>query len=248
MSDEWRFVRFGLLVTGRGEESFLPKLFRSLAATGHCTFEVAGRIPQLSPVRSAVRRLKIEHRGIPTKDEEIGLAARRYLQRGDNHFVVLIDDLEAGRAAEMEAVFRRYRTAIDTLLGPLGWSSRASVHFFVNMLEAYYFADVDATNSVLGTQLVHDAGDVEAIRHPKNLLNQACPHFDEVKHGEEIVARLNLKTVLLQPGACASLRSLIAWCHKAMGEPFADDYCLANGVLHPVTHSQAEALGPILPT
>ena len=29
----WRFFRFGLIVTGKGEEEFLPKLFRSIAAT-----------------------------------------------------------------------------------------------------------------------------------------------------------------------------------------------------------------------
>lgn len=39
--------------------------------------------------------------------------------------------------------------------------SRASVHFLVNMLEAYYFADADRVNAVLATSLQDDEGDIE---------------------------------------------------------------------------------------
>ena len=48
----------------------------------------------------------------------------------------------------------------------------ASVHFLVNMLEAYYFAHAAATNGVLGTELEDFEGDVESIRHPKNDLKK----------------------------------------------------------------------------
>ncbi len=243
MSVEWKLVRFGLLVTGRGEERFLPKLFRPLAATRHCTFEVIGRVPQLSPVQSAVRRRRIDLKGIPTKDEEIGLAARRFLQRSDDHFVILIDDLEGDRACHIDAIFRRYRTAIDTLLSPLGLAPRASVHFFVNMLEAYYFADTSATNAVLGTQLLDYPGDVETIRHPKNLLKSEYHDFHEVNDGERIVSRLDLRRILSRQDTCASLRSLIGWCMRAIGEPNADEYCLSNGVYLPLTQPQTETLG-----
>src|SRR5689334_2273254 len=117
----WRFVRFGLLVTGEGEDKFLPYLFRSLAASGHCTFEVIRRISQLSPITSERRKLEMVGKGkrIPSKDEEIGLAARGYLQRYDDSFVILIDDLEADRAPQTEAIYVRYRTLLDTMLGPL---------------------------------------------------------------------------------------------------------------------------------
>ena len=46
----------------------------------------------------------------------------------------------------------RYRRVLDTILSS-SQSRRASVHFLVNMLEAYFFAHSDAVNSVLGTNL-----------------------------------------------------------------------------------------------
>ncbi len=79
-SSTWRFFRIALLVTGKGEEQFLPKLFRSLEAEGHCVFRVARRIPQLRPITSARKKEKMVGSGklIPDKDEEIALSARRY--------------------------------------------------------------------------------------------------------------------------------------------------------------------------
>lgn len=50
------YFKFGLLVTGHTEEQHLPKLFRTLMATGICTFEVIGKIDQLSPITSTRRR------------------------------------------------------------------------------------------------------------------------------------------------------------------------------------------------
>ena len=72
----WPFFRFGLIVTGEGEEEFLPSLFRSLAATGRCSFRVIRRIRQRSPIQSQRRRLRMmgSSKQIPTRDdEEIGL-------------------------------------------------------------------------------------------------------------------------------------------------------------------------------
>ena len=54
----WAFFRIALLVTGKGEEEFLPKLFRSLEAEGHCGFQVARRIAQLRPITSAKKKGK----------------------------------------------------------------------------------------------------------------------------------------------------------------------------------------------
>ena len=182
---EWKFFRFYLLVTGKGEEVFSPKLFRSLAENGHCCFTVIGRIGQRSPITSERRLLKMigEGKTIPDKDaKEIGLPVRRYLTDNDT-LVVLLDDLEANRASQAEAIYQRYRDALDTML-PEPQQHRASVHFFVNMIEAYYFADAAAINCVLGTDLADHEGDVESIRHPKGDLKELYAGFDEIEHGQ----------------------------------------------------------------
>lgn len=78
----WPFYHFGLIVTGQAERECLPALFRSIAATGKCRFEVIRRVGQRSAIRSAKRQLKMAGSGkkIPDKDEEeIGLPARQHL-------------------------------------------------------------------------------------------------------------------------------------------------------------------------
>ena len=105
-------------------------------------------------VKIGKRRLQMVGRGkmIPDKDEtEIGLPARHYLS-SDASFVLLVDDLEAGRSDYIQEIFDRYRRALDTIL-TRSQSRRSSVHFLVNMLEAYYFADSRAVNSMLNTDL-----------------------------------------------------------------------------------------------
>ena len=167
-ASEWRFVYFGLIVTGKGEKEFLPDLFRSVAASGRCTFKVIRRIGQRGPVTSPKRKLRMLGSGkaVPDRDaSEIGLPARGFLSSHDR-YVLLVDDLEADRSQVMQEVFGRYRAALDTVLSE-DQARRAAVHFFVNMLEAYYFADTCAVNDVLDTELADFAGDVESIRHPK---------------------------------------------------------------------------------
>ena len=166
----WQFFKFALFVTGDGERDFLPILFRPLTADGDCYFRVVHQLGQRSPIRSTARRLEMVGRGlvIPDRDEQdIGLKARKYLSEGYD-FIVLVDDLEQSRAEIADAVYARYRAAFDVMLRPLGWEHRASVHFLVNMLEAYYLADARAVNAVLGTNLTDFHGDVETIPHPKN--------------------------------------------------------------------------------
>ena len=43
---QYRYLKFGLLVTGETEERHLPKLFKSLMQSGVCTFKVLARVPQ----------------------------------------------------------------------------------------------------------------------------------------------------------------------------------------------------------
>ena len=116
----WQFVRFGLLVTGKGEELFLPRLFRSLieAAVGRCYFEVIEKVEQLRPRTSPRKHLKVTGKGggLVGRDEGIAIKARGYLDRHPRSFVILIDDLEAHWVSGVEAVFQRYRIAFDTIL------------------------------------------------------------------------------------------------------------------------------------
>jgi hypothetical protein len=237
------FLRFGLIVTGKGEEQFLPSLFRALMETGRCTFKMLRRIGQRSPITSSRRRYQMGKRGqvIPDKDEvEIGLEARKYLVRTANSFVLLVDDLEGDRAAIQADVFRRYRDVLDRMLGD--HRHRASVHFLVNMLEAYFFADPMAVNTVLGTNLQNFGGDVETIRHPKNDLKALFRGYDEVEHGRQILAQLDLSLVLSRADTCASLRTMIAWCSKALGELPTDQFQLAQGKYNPLTQPQIDTL------
>jgi hypothetical protein len=90
----WPFCRIALFVTGKGEERFLPKLFRSLQKEGNCTFQVAMRVSPLRPIRSVKRKQAMVGSGkkIDSRDENLGLVARRFL--GGFHYVALIDDLE----------------------------------------------------------------------------------------------------------------------------------------------------------
>lgn len=240
-----RFYKIGLLVTGKGEEQFLPHLFRVLTPTKTCSFKVLRRIPQLSPIRSEKRLSQImkgDGRSLPSLDTEIGLAARTWLGKDTDKLLLLVDDLEHARREEIREVFGRYRTLLDTMLSP-EQRARASVHFLVNMLEAYYFAHAAAVNTVLNTNLVDHAGDVEEIRHPKNDLKKLYPGFDEVMHGEAIVKRLDVEHVLGNPQTCTSLRVLFAWCVQAMGGELGTRFCLDSVARDGVTGSQLASPG-----
>ena len=234
-----KFFKFGLIVTGKGEAEFLPELLRPLCSAGNCHFRVLARVGQLSPRTSPRRVLHTvgSARPIPTKDvEQIGMPARRHVQSGDDAFVLVVDDLESDRREARPQVFQRYREALDSPLGP--HYARAAVHFLVNMLEAYYFADVEALRHVLGLALPEHDGDVEEIRHPKRELKLLVEGFDERRDGARIVARLDLERVLSRPSTCASLRTLVAWCFKQMGQPRGDRFCLGSGIYDRVTGRQ----------
>lgn len=241
----WRFYKIGLLVTGKGEEQFLPELLRAFTHAGTCTFQVVRRIRQLSPIHShkRIRKMVGTGKAIPNEDEEIGLTARRWLKAGPDELLLLIDDLEHDRREQKHAIFERYRKAIDTLLLNDEQRARASVHFLVNMLEAYYFADTAAVNAVLGTSIPDHAGDVEAIRHPKNELKALYRGFDEIAHGKAIVERLDLERVLGDPETCASLRVLFAWCARATRQEPGARFRLDSGAHDVVTGPQHGRIG-----
>ena len=211
------FLRFGLIVTGDGEAKFLPNLFRSIMAAASCTFVVIRKSEQLSPITSAKRSIRMVGRGeiIPSIDEEqYGIPARRFLQQQANSFVLIIDDLEGARRVQVDAVFNRYRLALDTMLNPCGLANRASVHFLVNMLEAYYFANCDAVNVVAEAEIIAQdhPNDVEQIGHPKSQLKRLWNKFHEIDHGEAIIARLDVNHVLQHHDRCCWLRTLFRWC------------------------------------
>jgi len=240
----WRFYRFGLIVTGKVEADALPHLFRSLAATGRCRFEVIRRIGQRSPRTSPKRRLTVTgtDKAIPDSDAmEIGLPARQYLCQ-DDAFVILVDDLEHSRRPQARDVFNRYRQALDALLEPCGLAARASVHFFVNMLEAYYLADPHAVSEVLDIQLPSRTDDVETIRNPKAELRRAAPAFDERRDGAEILKRIDVPAVLSHLDTCASLRALFGWCAAAIAETPTTLWQLDRGAYSVVTGPQIARL------
>ena len=178
---------------------------------------------------------------IPNRDaEEIGLPARNFLSF-DDRYVLVIDDLEEGRSTDTQQTFDRYRLALDTMLTE-NQAHRASVHFLVNMLEAYYFADTQAVNAVLGTELDDFDGDVETIRNPKRDLKVLSPGFDEREHGRQIVERLNVPHVLSRADACCSLRTIFAWIYTAIEEPDCEIRPLLDGCHNEITKGQIDAL------
>lgn len=209
--------RFWLIVTGKGEEEFLPDLFRGLTARAHCNFQVLRRIAQRDPISAQKRLIKMVRMGqtLPPKDvEEIGLPIRARLQQFPGSCAIIVDDLEGSRRGFAEAVYARYRSVLNAILNPVGLQSRASVQFLVNMLEAYYFAHSEAVNQVAGAVVLAEdhAGDVEQIGHPKGQLKHCWSGFDEIEHGRQIVRLLDLDHILSRPDECCSLRTMIAWC------------------------------------
>lgn len=245
-SPQWAYFRFGLIVTGDTEREHLPKLFKSLMANGICHFEFIRQIDQRTPKTSTGQNPTVvgTNQKPETKDElEIGLPARGYVRRSDCHFVLLIDDLEHSRRDQALDVFNLYRTVLDTVLDTL--KHRASVHFLVNMLEAYYFADVKTTNAILEISLPDRGDDVETIRNPKSDLRAEYPSFREIDDGGRILDQIDIERVLSRPDACASLRTLFAWCVKVLETysdhdctDFYDKYKLHDGQLSEITRTQ----------
>jgi hypothetical protein len=243
----WQFFRFGLLLTGRAEEKFLPKLFDSIVQSVQlkcsCHFEVIrffGQLrPQTSPKKQKIR-LPGSKLSLNSNDEMLGLAARAYLDQNPNSFVILIDDLEHNSVNQIQDVYNRYRTAFDGML--LNRKHCASVHFLVNMLETYFFAHAEAINLVLGTELTDHDGDVELIRHPKGDLKKAYGGYDEIDQGKLIIELIDVPKILSNPVTCRSLRTLFGWIWRALRFVPTELYRLNDGQLYLVTQPQIEQL------
>lgn len=213
------FLHVDLLVTGQAEEDHLPKLFSKLeSSTRICRFAVKRRISQFSP-RSEKRQLgMVGHRGhrIPDRAQsDISIPARMFLRNHPDRYLVLIDDLEHDRRGQAESIFELYRESLDLHLNA-SEKPRAAVHFLVNMLEAYFFADPVAMNRALGLDIEAHDGDVEDIRNPKRRLKQHFSNYRERHHGGQILEQLDLHKVLGNPGTCAWLRSCVSWIVRAL--------------------------------
>ncbi|MGM3309153.1 hypothetical protein ACSQ6I_24790 [Anabaena sp. WFMT] len=244
------FFEFGLFVTGETEEQHLPNLFSNLMVTGICSFKFVRRIGQRSPRTSPKREMRMVGTGkiIPDKDEqEIGIPARQYLSENPCRYILLVDDLERDRVTIAAQVFQRYREALNTILKEQ--KNRTSVHLLVNMIEAYYFADSQAINVVLGTNLIDFPQDVETIPHPKNELKAIYPGFDEKEDGGKILKLLRVEHILSRPDTCAYLRTLFYWCYKVLQKyPYpeileqfpAEQYHFHDGILSEITKQQLD--------
>lgn len=242
--------KFILFVTGRGEEEHLPKLFSALSASGICSFVVGRRIEQLRP-RSQTRAARVVGSGrrIPNRDfERIGAPARRYIEEDRCNRLIVIDDYENISEAEARQTFDRYRAALDIGLGEK--RERSSVHFLVNMLEAYFFAHSDAANVGLdlATPIGGYDGDVETIRNPKSRLREVVSGYNEIDSAGLILEQLDLEFVLANPAYCSSLRTCVKWIVdqlRAYPDPpvfealnFDERFHLQTGQLFELTASQ----------
>ena len=112
------------------------------------------------------------------------------------------------------------------------------MHFLVNMIEAYYFADSRAVNSVLSTTLDDYEGDVETIRNPKSWMKKLCPGFDVVEDGCRIIRSLSVSHVLSREDTCSSLRTMFAWIYRAIGEPECELRQVLVGRYNDITKGQ----------
>ncbi len=173
----WPFFRFALIVTGKGERAGIDRFLRAIHADGQSTCTVTDRVPQLIPVgekKRAARELKMVGKGgrLEGRDEQIGLIVRSLCFRGFD-YVILIDDLEKSGRNDVEKRVERYVTAGRGLIADdRPW--RFSVHFLVNMMESYFFADTNPASEVLGAPVSAPAEfpDVEDIPHAKSLLRE----------------------------------------------------------------------------
>lgn len=213
---------FGLIVTGKSEKSHIENLFRELSARGYCFFQSIHIIQQLSPITSRKRKqpsIVGTANSLPARDQELALRARRFLRKKSCRYVIVIDDLERKRVDQANDVYQHYRTALDNekILSPQE-RQRSAVHFLVNMLEAYFFADPQAVNKALKPAILLQEldGDVEKIGNPKAVLKEHCKKYREIQDSGKVLNTISLTRVLENPECCKSLRTLVAWCIAAL--------------------------------
>ena len=86
---------------------------------------------------------------------------------------------------------------------------------------------------------------METIRNPKSDLRKEYQGFREIDDGGRILDQIDIEHVLSRPDACASLRTLFAWCVKVLAKysdydcaDLDDKYRLHDGILSVVTGTQ----------
>ncbi len=267
-------ITFGLLVTGKLEEggreggraqASLADLFRPIRNTGLCDLKVALRFNQWVPEKKepplTVRRSP-EPKSLPTFKQEIALKVRGWLENGQNRFLIFIDDGERARAATIGEVFADYRSTITALL-PEAQHPRVAVHFLVNMIEAYYFADPERASEALGWSIPRIGGDPEEIRNPYSDLIEAAGRLGKDygkkrETGERVLARIRLEEILKNPEHCGWLRAAVRWLvfslENATDQPealeafgFRQLFHLESGKIAPLTGAQAVLPRPARP-
>ena len=104
-----------------------------------------------------------------------------------------------------------------------------------------------AINDRLGNSLSDHEGDVETIRNPKSDLRAEYQGFREIDDGGRILDQIDIEHVLSRPDACASLRTLLAWCVKVLEKysdydcaDFYNQYKLNDGILSEITRTQLD--------
>lgn len=253
MSEQCYHLKFCLFVTGKGETQYLPKLFSYISRSGICAFQVSQHVGQLRPRTSPKRAARIigTSKQLPGKDfDKISAPARRHIQEDPCSRIILIDDLEGIDEQEAKKTFDRYRQALDAGLG--SYSKRGSVHFLVNMFEAYFFADPTALSESLGVSIAQASynGDVETILNPKAKLKQIFSNYKEAEHPGPILDRFCLAYALANPEYCRSLRTCVKWIvHQLEVYPdmnylsllmyeYESAFSLSTGRLYDVTADQ----------
>lgn len=249
----WRQIHLRLFVTGEGEEAFLATFFRQLRhfESGDVIITADYAFPQITVATSAKKLAKHGKEVLEKIDKAAVKKIRPLLLTSTEHYAVLVDDLETERRFLAESQFNFYQEQIHRILDARPEiKNRFSVHFFVNMIEAYYFKHPEVANEVCGTLLDEHPGDVENIRHPKNRLKDLVSKldrgqkFDEVVHGAAIAKKLDLPKVLEHPQHCRALRTLVAWIWEAIGRERGKEYQLQHGLYWDVTATQLKDQPP----
>ena len=178
---------------------------------------------------------------LSSKQEDFALKIRGFLEQSPANLALVTDDLE-DRTPMHNAVFATYREPLDRILSPRGLQNRASVHFLVPMIEAYFLADATAVNEAFELAIDEPEGDPEEIRGAKGKLKKHCQvagaNYNERTTGEVLAGRIDLEKILDNPDYCVSLRCLVKWCSRRSGEPDGDRFQLLNGKVSEVTAVQ----------
>ncbi|ODA33683.1 DUF4276 family protein [Planctopirus hydrillae] len=249
----WRQIHLKLFVTGEGEETFLATFFRQLRhfESGEVIITADYAFPQITVSTNAKKLAKHGKEVLEKIDKATVKKIRPWLLTSTGHYAVLVDDLETERRFLAESQFNFYQEQIHRILDAQPEiKNRFSVHFFVNMIEAYYFKHPEVVNQVCKTLLGEYPGDVENIRHPKQEIDKAIRSIDpkekfrEIKHGASIAKKLDLRKVLENPQHCRALRTLVAWIWEAMGRKRSQEYQLEQGLYWDVTVTQLAAQPP----